>query len=205
MHPRANTSSTLANKRAHQKGTRSFFFAQQWWDYVERLPERCPLDGETAETGFGTECSYKLIADLGIDSAKIKQCVAATQNKKLESEKINQAWSPRALRVNGWRFNGMLSVDLVTRAICSGFFKAPPECDDLLEPRDPTGDYLGAHSASGMSGGMVVVALIFATVGIGCSIFAFRYFLPRSVNRQVKEQVMLEVQYQMDQYNKLES
>ena len=32
-----------------------------------------------------------------------------------------QAWSPRAIRINGWRYSGMLEADLVARAVCSGF------------------------------------------------------------------------------------
>jgi hypothetical protein len=178
------------------------FYAKQWWDYVERLPEKCPLDGETAETSFGTTCSYKLMDELGIDSARIQQCVADTKNQKLESERINQAWSPRAVRVNGWRYNGMLDADLVTRAICSGFFKAPPECDDLLQPRDPFVKFQGDTSAAGMSAGTAVLLLILMAASLGC---AYRYLVSKSVSRQVREQVMIEVESQMEQYNKLSS
>lgn len=32
-----------------------------------------------------------------------------------------EAWSPRAIRINGWRYSGMLEADLVVRAVCSGF------------------------------------------------------------------------------------
>jgi len=188
------------------KKQNTVFFAEKWWDYVEKLPERCPLDGENDEHGFGSTCSYKLMDDIGVDSAKIQLCVSATKNAKLESERVNQAWSPRALRVNGWRYNGMLSADLVTRAICSGFVKTPVECEDLLKPRDPTVKYTGPpEGTGGVSAGTIVVALFAIACIVCCSIFVYRHLVSKNIARQIREEVMLEVNNRMDQYNKLPS
>merc|ERR1711953_1052688 len=99
----------------------------------------------------------------------------------------------------------MLNADLVTRAICSGFFKAPAECDDLLAPRDPLVKYQGAPPATGVSVGTVLLALISIAASVGCTGFFYRYVLSKSVARQVREQVMLEVESQMEVYNKLPS
>jgi hypothetical protein len=201
--PRRRADKLLQN--LPQKEQHSVLYAEKWWDYVERLPEKCPLDGETAEASFGTTCSYKLMDELGIDSARVKECVAATKNKKLESERINQAWSPRALRVNGWRYNGMLNADLVTRAICSGFVKSPRECDELLEARDPIVKYQGVPPAAGLSAGAVVLALISMASILCCSIFIHRYILSKSIAQQIRDDVWLEVNDRMAQYNELPS
>lgn len=182
------------------------FYAKEWWDYVEKLPERCPLDGTDPDNAFGTKCSYKLMEDIGVDTKAIQKCVDDKTTLKLESERTNQAWSPRALRVNGWRYNGMLSADLVTRAICSGFVKTPDECEDLLKPRDPTVKYKGPPEGSGgMSAGSVVVALFAIAAVVCCSIFLYRHLASKSIARQIREEVMLEVNNRMDQYNKLPS
>merc|ERR1711920_629980 len=53
----------------------------------------------------------------------------------------NTAWSPRALRINGWRYSGILDPDLVTRAVCAGFISQPKECKDLIATRDPFKSY----------------------------------------------------------------
>jgi hypothetical protein len=181
------------------------FYAEKWWDYVERLPEECPLDGSDDASAFGSTCSYKLMDLLGISSQKVQQCVSATKDAKLESERTNQAWSPRALRVNGWRYNGMLSADLVTRAICSGFVKSPPECEDLLRPRDPTVKYVGPPAARGTSAGTIVVGIFAVAAIVCCSIFVYRHMVSKNIARQIREEVMLEVNNRMDQYNKLPS
>merc|ERR1712032_1619986 len=60
-----------------------------------------------------------------------------TKQEKLANERENSAWSPRALRINGWRYSGILDADLVARAVCSGFINQPEECQQLLKPRDP--------------------------------------------------------------------
>merc|ERR1719436_1104619 len=99
---------------------------------MEKLGDRCPLEAANPQDRFGLECSERLMKDVGIDSSKIAECASRTQEEKLKHERENRAWSPRALRINGWRFSGMLDADLVTRAICSGFIKQPNECKKLL-------------------------------------------------------------------------
>merc|ERR1719436_1275871 len=84
----------------------------------------------------------KLMKDVGVDVPKIHDCVLGTMQEKLQHERENTAWSPRALRINGWRYSGILDADLVTRAICSGFIKQPDECAQLLTPRDPLQDFI---------------------------------------------------------------
>lgn len=49
-----------------------------------------------------------------------QECYAQTRLDKLAKQREDTAWSPRALRINGWRYSGTLDPDLVTRAICAG-------------------------------------------------------------------------------------
>merc|ERR1719359_189623 len=77
------------------------------------------------------------MGSVGIDVDAVKQCVRTTTVDKLRHERENIAWSPRALRINGWRYSGTLDADLVTRAICAGFVKQPDVCAQLVEPVDP--------------------------------------------------------------------
>merc|ERR1711939_1233522 len=98
--------------------------------------------------------------EVGIDVDRIRHCVATTGDAKLESELVNKAWSPRALRVNGWRYKGALEIDLVTRAVCSGFVKQPEECKSLLKPREPTQESMGRTNESGVSIGLLVASVV---------------------------------------------
>lgn len=103
-------------------------YAEEFWNYVEQFEDACPLTGNAPHARFGTECSEKLMQKIGVDVSKVQQCVASTQDSKLKKERDNSAWSPRALRINGWRYTGMMDSDLVTRAVCAGFTTKPKEC-----------------------------------------------------------------------------
>jgi hypothetical protein len=179
------------------------FYAEKWWDYVSQLQASCPIDAPDEAYRFGTTCSERLMERLGIDVAQVQECYARTAEQKLESERINKAWSPRALRVNGWRYNGMLEADLVTRAVCSGFTQKPVECETLLAPRDPTEKYKGAPAQDGVS--------VKTLLGTGAAIFVFvsvvgclyKRFIEKRMRTQIQEEVMLEVHNQMASYKQL--
>lgn len=194
----------IPRTRTDDSGVRpTVFYAEPWWDYVSALPERCPVDSEDVNTRFGKVCAEALMTSLGIDVMKIKTCVAETALLKLESERVNKAWSPRALRVNGWRYSGMLEADLVTRAVCSGFVNKPPECETLLAPRDPTVKYHGEVE----QGGVTFKTLM--TTGAGIVIFVslaaclYKRFIEKRMRTQIQEEVMLEVHNQMASYRQL--
>merc|ERR1712048_14856 len=77
----------------------------------------------------------------GVDASKVTECMIRSKDDKLKNELEHPAWSPHALRINGWRYTGMMDADLVTRAICAGFITQPQECADLMKPRDPTKEF----------------------------------------------------------------
>lgn len=181
------------------------FYAEKWWDYVRKLPRNCPIDGTDEGSRFGKVCSEKLIVALGMDLNAVQKCIMLHAEDKLESERINKAWSPRALRINGWRYKGMLEADLVTRAVCSGFTTKPPECEKLLKPRDPTIKYKETLKHDGVSfktllytGGAVIVV-------IALSACLYKRFIEKKMRTQIQEEVMLEVHNQMASYKQLAS
>jgi hypothetical protein len=178
-------------------------YAEKFWNYVEQLPERCPLNGDSAETRFGQICSSRLMADVGLDADKVADCVLRTQYTKLKHERENTAWSPRALRINGWRYNGALDAELVTRAVCSGFTEQPGECSNLLAPRNP---FMPA-SYKNPPGGVSVaafIAMISIVTGLALStVCLYKRSMKNQVKRSIQEEVMLEVQSQMSEYQKM--
>lgn len=144
--------------------------------------------------------------EVGIDVDRIRHCVATTGDAKLESELVNKAWSPRALRVNGWRYKGMLEADLVTRAVCSGFVNKPEECTNLLKPRDPAEQSTGQKlNDSGISMGLLIASASSLIVFAFCALILYRRFVEKKIHKQIRDEVILEVTDKMMQYNNLPS
>merc|ERR1712139_289451 len=90
----------------------------------------CTLDLKTFPTSKDTTCSDSALQAAGVDAKSVQDCVTAENNghSMMESQLQNQAWSPNAIRINGWRYSGALKADVVLRAICSGFLTMPPQC-----------------------------------------------------------------------------
>eukprot|EP00419_Tripos_fusus_P022286 CAMPEP_0172715076 /NCGR_PEP_ID=MMETSP1074-20121228/67335_1 /TAXON_ID=2916 /ORGANISM="Ceratium fusus, Strain PA161109" /LENGTH=456 /DNA_ID=CAMNT_0013539613 /DNA_START=6 /DNA_END=1376 /DNA_ORIENTATION=+ len=178
------------------EGATEVWYAQEFWNYIEKLLERCPLDK------FGEECSKALMQEVGVDYAKISSCVDQTLDAKLEYEREHSAWSPRALRINGWRYSGILEPDLVTRAICSGFSVQPKECSDLIKPRDPFVPF--AAQQEGVSFGTLLAWLLGTLVLAFVALLVYKRFLKKEMRATLREEVMLEVQAQMGEYRKMQ-
>jgi len=177
-------------------------YAEEFWNYVQQFEDACPLTGHDPRARFGTECSEKLMQKIGLDLDKVRQCVASTHDEKLRKERDNSAWSPRALRINGWRYTGMLDSDLVTRAVCAGFTSKPKECEDLIAPRNPFEVY-GNSRQDGVGIITFVSGLTCLAVLLCLSFLCYRRRLKSNIQNSIREEVMLEVQCQMASYSKL--
>merc|ERR1712070_1221767 len=178
-------------------------YAAPFWDYLEKFQERCPLDGSSPTERFGLDCSKKLMAEVGVDVEGVMSCAASTHDEKLKKHRDHTAWSPRAVRINGWRYTGMLDADLVTRAVCAGFTKKPDECASLVSTRNPFEKYGGALGGDSVSfttfiGGLLAVALLAFLM-----LFCYKRTLQSHLKSSVREEVMLEVQAAMSTYNRL--
>merc|ERR1712113_323006 len=124
-----------------------------------------------------------------------------TMLKKLDYERKNPAWSPRALRINGWRYSGILDADLVTRAICSGFTVQPAECKDVISPRSPFVAYGAPQAYYGVTFGTFIRLGGVVALTSTCLWFYNRH-MRKEMRANLREEVMLEVQAQMGQYSK---
>lgn len=189
-------------------GSKGVAYAEKYWDYVVKFAEQCLVDALDKKTRFGLECSERIMKSVGLDVKEVGECAANEKLSLLDTERENKAWSPRALRINGWRYTGMMDADLVTRAICSGFSKQPQECVDLRQPRNPFEKYGGvnvsAMTSRGSDGGFSTFMFGLSVVILACvSGIMYKRSLRSSLHRAVREEVMLEVQTQMAQYRKM--
>jgi hypothetical protein len=186
-----------------QAGKQMVEYAAKFWDYIERLPDQCPLAASNPQARFGEECSFRLMTEVGVDVPKIQDCVSRTKQQKLQKERDNQAWSPRALRINGWRYSGILDADLVTRAICSGFITQPTECKDIVSARDPFKVYSGDAGAAGVSFGQMILWLFLTLVVAFGALLLYKRYLKKEMRTTLREEVMLEVQAAMGEYTRM--
>jgi len=180
-------------------------YSKEWWDYVARLHHDCPLEEKYPERRFGKTCSYKLMERLGIDTGLVHNCVLVSAEEYLQKELHDIAWSPQALRVNGWRYGGTLDRETVLSAICSAYEQRPDECD-IVQNGFFGRLYLTAHKHAQTLSTYVGIEWMFVVVVVlgvanffvhgGCRMEAFRTSL--------RESVMQEVRGQLSDYARLE-
>jgi hypothetical protein len=181
-------------------------YAGKFWDYVEKLGDACPGGTDkkaNPKSVFGRECSEQLMKTVGNDVSKVQECQANTPKDKLRAERENKAWSPSAVRINGWRYKGVMDADLVTRALCQGFIVKPKECKDVLQRRDPFVKYTGAPQQRGMSLTTFVTLVSIGVCVMVCGLFLYRRMLKKHVERTIREEVTLEVNTHMASYSKM--
>jgi len=179
-------------------------FAEKFWAYIERFIDACPLDGSSPQRRFGIECSANLMKQVGIDIPRVDECVRVNTTSFLQKERGNQAWSTRALRINGWRYSGMMDADLITKAICSGFTVEPEECTQLVKPRDPFQPYY-ITKVEGLQFSEMLQWLLVLSALMAVLMFLYKRNLGKTMRTTVREEVMLEVQAQMGEYVKMGS
>jgi len=180
-------------------------YSDKFWKYIALFPEQCTLENPLELLRFGEACSKMVMAELLIDVHAVLQCVQRTQLDKLKDERKNTAWSPRALRINGWRYSGALDAELVTRAICAGFVKQPEECVKLVSDRNPSipDSYKTPPPSDGVSVGSFVATSIIICLLMFAALLLYKRTLKSQMNRNIRDEVMLEVQSQMGAYQKM--
>jgi len=181
-------------------GSNNPFYSAEYWNYVKIFLDECPLEGTKPEKRFGEECSIRVMKKVSIDPNRVAACVSSSYEERLAKSRANTAWSPRAIRINGWRYNGQLDADLVSRAICSGFVKLPAGCQDLPEPIAIQKRVAAVKQEERKTLVPVAIAVIVST---GVALLCYRRSLTKHIHSTLREEVMLEVQAQMDQYNQL--
>lgn len=180
-------------------------YSEGFWEYVVRRRAECPLAGKDPSNRFGTACAGRVMAELGIDVKAVNDCITQKGEKLLDAEVENVAWSPQALRLNGWRYNGPLDRKSVLKAICSGFRKQPLECKELLHPSSLwiAAFFRGASRRHGISFQSLFWSMAFMVACLGMTFYLYKRYMTKSVRKVLREEVMLEVQSQMADYSVL--
>lgn len=184
-------------------------YAGKYWDYVEEFSERCPLapaDPNDVDNRFGRVCSENLMKRVGVTETELKRIQNCAEvdgvEEKLKKQRDNHAWSPHALRINGWRYTGALDADLVTRAICAGFVSRPDECESLHEPVNPFKVHEDTSATGVHMTTFVLALLVVGVVTLGALLF-YKRSLTKHIQSALREEVMLEVQSQMHTYRQM--
>lgn len=174
-------------------------YSQEFWDYADDFFRECPVDGE-GDKAFGFACSQTVMKRVGISAEQVLACVQANYEGFMDEQLEQVAWSPQALRLNGWRYSGPLDPETVLKALCAGFAKPPKECEELLQ------SYGGVSVMGGLplSWGGLFTGISMLLVGSVGAFFYYRLHVTRSVRKVLREEVMLEVQTQMADYIPME-
>jgi hypothetical protein len=180
------------------RGESPALYSTKFWKYLSLFQERCPVRGETPATRFGKVCGTQVMEEV-LSSTQIdtvKSCELTTHKQKLDQHRSNRAWSPRAVRINGWRYAGPIEADTITRAICSGYIEKPAKCAKM-NLRTFVSEFDDENSISFVNF-VLIIGLILAAAFVALK--CYRRMLTTYVRSSIREEVMLEVKHQMTDY-----
>lgn len=195
----------------HKFVSGSVFIAPKYWQYISTFYENChPGSTQTRET-FTAQCAQDAMHSVGIDVSSVNWCmenyqppecranptVASCKENLVVREASHRAWSPHAVRINGWRYSGPLEPNAVARQICSAFLKWPSECEDAVNDKVPT---VGGGGVSFLT---VIILFLLLTSVMAVILIAYRQLMRKNIYRSLREEVMLEVRAQMQDYTML--
>ena len=81
----------------------------------------------------------------------------------------------------------------MTRTICAAFTEFPEECEDAITDKLPT---VGGHGRLAA----VIWTLVFVLPLVAAGAWAYRVYVQKSLYRSLREEVMLEVRAQIQDY-----
>jgi hypothetical protein len=174
-------------------------YSPSYWNYIVMFHDMCKIRGDTPETRFGSICARMVRARIPeISETAVEDCIIGKASI-LEQQMKDQAWSPLAARINGWRYAGPLEAVTVAKALCSGFMTRPQECEDLRK-----GQYQVVRHVSGVGFFSAVSSLCSLVASIALLFYVYKRFLLKSVHAAIREEVMLEVRSQYTDYVSLD-
>lgn len=172
--------------------------SEMYWNYMQYFTSSQGCNYENGDRKISKACSERVMKAVNIDTEKINSCTSASSaTQRLEDEVESMAWSVTALRINGWRFSGSLSADLVLKAVCSGFPDQPSICEDILSPSSFT--QLIGYSATSMTLIVLVVMIVLSVI-----FFFYQRHTQRLVRDALRHEVMHEVKSQLADYTRLQ-
>jgi hypothetical protein len=179
-------------------------FSPGYWSYIRDFYEFCPINdevGSNTPSTFGQTCSTRVMEGVRhLDKAVIDQCYNSNAEMYLQKQRENVAWSPLALRINGWRYAGPLDSITVMKAVCSGFITPPPECHEWSRMH-----YTVIRHRNGVSFSDALMTFGSLVLSLFVIFMCYKRLMTKSVRAALREEVMLEVRSQMADYRQLES
>jgi hypothetical protein len=176
-------------------------FSPIWWEYAQKFHKECKLDGLTEATRFGPTCATAVGRKVSVNEDLVADCVKKDTDSILEAQVRNHAWSPTALRINGWRYSGPHEAPVVAKAICSGYVVRPAACEKIALAHTPGVDneiVEGGASAWSLVGS-VMFALGLLLTGLHCH----RRNMLNEVRSLYQLDVRSEVKSSMSAYSQL--
>jgi hypothetical protein len=176
-------------------------FAPIWWEYAELFHRDCKLDGATEATRFGPKCGAAVGKKVAINEDLVADCIKTDANTILESQVRNHAWSPTAVRINGWRYSGPHEAPVVAKAICSGYVVRPAACEQIASAHKPGVENEIVEGGASIWSILlsVMVALGFLLIGLHCH----RQNMLTEVRSLYQLDVRSEVKSSMSAYSQL--
>merc|ERR1719247_3278063 len=176
-------------------------FSPIWWDYAQRFHRECKLDGSTEATRFGPTCAKAVGRKASINEDLIADCIKTDATYILEAQVRNHAWSPTALRINGWRYSGPHEAPVVAKAICSGYVVRPAACEKIASAHVPgvQNEIVEGGASAWSLVGSVMFALGLLLTGLHCH----RRNMLNEVRSLYQLDVRSEVKSSMSAYSQL--
>jgi len=115
----------------------------KYWNYAAKFVETIyPKCSATRDITCNLDESTKLMNSIGIDSAKILECVNTQGTTLIQSDsnqaKTNGVTGSPTLIINGVKANVARTAESFKTAICSAFNDAPEECSEILDSTTAT-------------------------------------------------------------------
>jgi hypothetical protein len=177
-------------------------FSPGYWKYIRDFTEFCPINddvGSNTPSTFGKTCSMRVMQGVrDLDEAAVEKCYNLNSEIYLQAQRENVAWSPLALRINGWRYAGPLDSITVMKAVCSGFITPPPECREWSRMH-----YTVIRHRNGVSFSDALMTFGSLVLSLFVIFLCYKRLLHKSVRAAMREEVMLEVRSQMADYRQL--
>lgn len=85
-----------------KKSGELFGYSESFWKYIGSFWKRCTDKGKNFKD-FRKKCAEEVMDLHGIDKGAVADCIRNSGRDLLVKELRNRAWSPLALRINGWR------------------------------------------------------------------------------------------------------
>lgn len=175
------------------------FHSEKYWDYVTKFYAECQIITLEEHKRFGSECSHAVMKSLNIDVDEVEKCVKNEGLSLLALQEQNIAWDEFAVRINGWKFHGDISADLVRKAVCSGFKVEPAECVKMREMDEWLANGGGNHVVLN-----IIFTILLSLFLIACFSYLFcKNRITEYAHRIMKDEISLQVSSRIAEYRNL--